>query len=398
MSHRGLLNAGNPMVAIPGPSIVPEAVLNAMRQSMPNIYEGPIVDVSLSLLDDLPKIARTTGPAFITISNGHGAWEMAITNTLSRGDKILILESGRFATSWGELAGMAGAEFELLPGALDGPVDPAAVEQRLRDDSAHEFKAVLVVQTDTSTSVKNDISAIRAAIDAAGHPALFMVDCIASMGCEPFEMDEWGVDVTVAACQKGLMVPPGLGFVWCNDKSLAAHQTADMRTAYWDWTTRLEKGAHYFIYTGTPPIAHILGLRVALDMIFDEGLENVWSRHAAFAGAVHAAVDAWATTDGLSLNIADPAARSAAVTTILTGSVDPDRLRQITEDGAGLTLGLGIGAFDGRGFRIGHMGHLNPPMLLGTLGTVESALHAMDAPLGGSGVAAAARHLSQSLS
>lgn len=394
---RADLNHGDPMVAIPGPSIIPERVLNAMRQSMPNIYDGPIVEVTQSLFDDLPKIARTTSPTFITISNGHGAWEMAITNTLSRGDKVLVLESGRFAITWGEMAAMVGVEVEILPGSEGAAVDPAAVEQRLREDTNHAIKAILVVQTDTATSVNNDVLAIRQAIDAATHPALYMVDCIASLGCEWFEMDEWGVDVTVAACQKGLMVPPGLGFVWRNDKAAKAFETAGLRTGYWDWDGRLQTGAHYFVYSGTPPIMHIWGLRAALDMILEEGLENVWARHRVMASAVHACVDVWSAPGGLALNIADPAARSTAVTTVLTGNVDPDRLRDLAERGTGLTLGLGIGDFDGRAFRIGHMGHLNPPMLLGTLATTEACLHAMGATIGGSGVAAAAVELSNSI-
>jgi alanine-glyoxylate transaminase/serine-glyoxylate transaminase/serine-pyruvate transaminase len=388
---------GRPMVAIPGPSIMPDRVMAAMARPMPNIYDGPLVDMSHSILADLPKVARTESPVFITVSNGHGAWEMAISNTLCRGDKVLVLESGRFAVNWGDLAAVSGVKFEVLAGTERGPVDPAAVEVRLREDIDHEFKAVLVVQTDTATSVTNDIAAVRRALDAAKHPALYMVDCIASLGCERFEMDEWGVDVMVAASQKGLMVPPGLGFVWRNDKAAKAHETADLRTGYWDWSLRRQDEAHYVIYSGTPPISLLFALREALDMLFEEGLDNVWARHGVLAGAVHAAVEAWSIRGGLELNITGAMARSAAVSTILTHEIDPDRLRRVCETEAGLTLGLGIGSFDGRAFRIGHMGHLNPPMLLGTLGTVEAALAAIGAPVGGSGVAAAAAHIGAAL-
>jgi alanine-glyoxylate transaminase/serine-glyoxylate transaminase/serine-pyruvate transaminase len=387
------LRHGSPHVAIPGPSIIPERVLAAMQRPMPNIYDGPLVDVSNSLFADLPRIARTDGEVFILIGNGHAAWQMAVSNTMRRGKKVLVLESGTFARVWGEQAAISGADIETLPGTGDGPVDPAALEERLRSDVDHEIDAILVVLTDTASSVRNDIPAIRQAIDTVGHPALFMVDAIASLGCEPFEMDEWGVDVTVAASQKGLMTPPGLGFVWASDKALAAHSRADMRVGYFDWESRRNVEAHYQLYNGTPPISHIYALREALDMIFEEGLENAWRRHEVLARSVWAAIEAWGVADGTGLrcNVADAASRSHAVTTLQTGSLDAERLREVCEDQAGLILGLGIGAEDGAQFRIGHMGHVNPPMLLGTLGTIESALHALGASVGGSGVAAAAR-------
>lgn len=391
------LSHGHPIVAIPGPSIIPARVLSAMHRPMPNIYEGELIETSLGILDELPALARTSGQVFVSVSNGHGAWEMAVTNTLSRGDKVLVLESGRFAASWGEMAAVSGVEVEVLHAPARRPVDPAAVEARLAADRAHQIAAILVVQIDTASSVVNDIAAIRAAVDAAGHPALLMVDCIASLGCVPYEMDGWGVDVTVSATQKGLMVPPGLGFVWANARALDAHTRADLRTGYWDWTARSEVGAHYRRYCGTPPVQHIYGLREALDMIGEEGLENAWARHAVFGAAVRAAVEAWSVPDGLELFVTDPCARSDAVTTVLTGDVDADRLRSVCEAGAGVTLGLALGTMDGLGFRIGHMGHLNPPMLLGTLGTIEAALGSMGAPTGGSGVAAAAQVISTAM-
>ena len=321
------LNFGREVVAIPGPSIVPDRVLRAMHRSMPDIYTGDLVEVSDRIFAELPTLAGTTGEVFVTISNGHGGWQMAIANTMARGDKVLVLESGRFAVIWGEMAEMSGVEVEVLPGVDDAPIDPAAVQARLAADTDHEIRAVLCVQTDTATSVRNDIPAIRAAIDAAGHPALFMVDCIASFGCEPYEMDRYGVDLTVAASQKGLMVPPGLAFVWANDKALAAHARSDIRVGYLDWTSRREKEFHYQRYNGTPPVSHLYGLDEALDMIAEEGLAARWARHEAMAAAVWAAVDAWSTPDGIGLNIADPAHRSTAVTTILTGSIDAEEIR-----------------------------------------------------------------------
>lgn len=391
------LKFGRPLVAIPGPSVIPDRVLAAMHRPMPNIYEGALVELSHSVLTELPAIARTAGPAFVAIANGHGAWEMALTNCLSRGDRVLVLESGRFAVGWGEMAKTLGLEVETLHAEKRRAVDPAAVEDHLRRDREHRIKAILVVQIDTASSVWNDIAAIRRAIDAAGHPALYMVDCIASLGCVPYLMDEWGVDVTVGGSQKGLMVPPGLGFTWAGERALAAHARADLRTAYWDWTPRMGDGPHYWRYCGTPPVQHLYALREALDMIAEEGLENAWARHRAFGEAVRAAVEAWAAPGGIEFNVTEPAERSDSVTTILTNGIDAARLRRLCEEGAGLTLGIGLGDFEARAFRIGHMGHMNPPMVLGTLGTIEAVLSAMGAPVGGSGAAAAAARLAEAL-
>jgi alanine-glyoxylate transaminase/serine-glyoxylate transaminase/serine-pyruvate transaminase len=391
------LSHGRPMVSIPGPSVIPDRVLNAMHRPMPNIYEGELVETSYSVLADLPALARTARPAYVSVSNGHGAWEMATSNVLSRGDRVLVLESGRFAVSWAQMTAVAGVEFEILAAAPGRPVDPAAVEERLRADAGREFAAVMVVQVDTATSVRNDIAAIRRAIDAAGHPALLMVDCVASLGCEPYEMDEWGVDITVAATQKGLMVPPGLGFVWASEKAMEAHRTADLRTGYWDWSSRTDPDVHYKIYCGTPPVQHLWGLREALDMIFEEGLEHIWERHRVLAEAVRTAMTMWAVPGGLGFVVTDPDARANSVTTVDTGRIDADELRQVCEQGAGLTLGSAFQGLDGRSIRIGHMGHLNPPMILGTLGTIEAALHAMGAPMGGPGASAASRSLSAAL-
>ncbi|MDG2114394.1 MAG: aminotransferase class V-fold PLP-dependent enzyme [Actinomycetota bacterium] len=391
------LSQGRHAVSIPGPSVIPDRVLNAMRRPMPNIYEGELIDMSLSVLAELPSIARTERPVFVSVSNGHGAWEMAISNVLSRGDKVLVLESGRFAVGWAKAAAVSGVDNEILEAGQGKPVDPAAVEERLRADTGHEFAAVMVVQVDTASSVRNDIAAIRQAIDAAGHPALLMVDCIASLGCERFEMDEWGVDVTVAGTQKGLMVPPGLGFVWASEKAMAAHETADLRSAYWDWSSRLDPDVHYQIYAGTPPVQHIWGMREALDMIAEEGLEHIWNRHQVLADAVRAAMSMWALPGGLSFVVGDSAARSNSVTTLFTGNIDADELRRVCEVEAGLTLGIALEGFEGRAFRIGHMGHLNPPMILGTLGTIEAALVSMDAPISGSGIGAAAAAIGQAL-
>jgi len=391
------LRHGRPMVATPGPSIMPDRVMAAMATPMPNIYGDELLDVSNSVFTDLSAIVGTDSNLYMTISNGHGAWAMAVSNTMSAGDKVLVLESGIFATGWGESAVPLGVDVEVLNAPERGAIDPAAVERRLREDTSHEIVAILAVQIDTASSVQNDVAAIRLAIDAAGHPAMFMVDCIASLGCVPYEMDAWGVDLTVGATQKGMMVPPGVAFVWAGAKAMAAHESAGLRTSHWDWSTRIYDGPHYVRYNGTPPVSHIAALRVALDMMHEEGLENVYRRHRILAGSVRAAVEAWSAPGGIEFNILDESARSEAVTTILTNDIDAEALTTMCHDLAGLTLGKGIGDYTGKAFRIGHMGHLNPPMILGTIGTIEAALSAMGVSYPRSGVEAAAAHIAAAM-
>ncbi len=259
---------GREFLSIPGPTTVPDEVLSAMHHPAIDIYSGPLEGITLSLLEDLRQIFRTQGRTYIYIANGHGAWEAALTNTLNRGDKVLVLQSGQFATSWGDMAQMLGIEVEVLPGDWRRAVDAGALEARLRADTTHEIKAVLVVQIDTASSVVNDIPALRRAIEAAGHPALYMVDAIASLATMPFEMDDWGVDVAITGSQKGLMTPPGLSFVAAGERAVAAHQQAGLRTAYWDWTRR-EGKVHYNKFCGTPPEHMLFGLRKSFDMLFE---------------------------------------------------------------------------------------------------------------------------------
>jgi alanine-glyoxylate transaminase/serine-glyoxylate transaminase/serine-pyruvate transaminase len=387
------LSAGREVVAIPGPTIVPDRVLAAMHRAMPDIYDGELIDVIDEVFDALPPLARTGSRAFVTISNGHGAWEMALTNTLSRGDKVLVLECGRFAGVWAEMATFNGLEVEMLTARPGRAVDPALVEERLARDASHDIRAILAVHVDTASSVRNDIAAIGRAIAAAGHPALLMVDCIASLGCERFEMDAWGVDVTIAASQKGLMTPPGLGLVWAGPRARAAHEHANLRTRYWDWTYRTEDGPYYLRFCGTPPVAHLFGIREALRMIDEEGLDSRWHRHDVLGAAVRAAVGAWEAPGGLSLFASTECERASSVTTILGGDVDVVELSAVCRERAGVTLGTGIGELAGSAFRIGHMGHVNVPMVMGVLGTIEAALEALGAPIGGSGVAAASASL-----
>lgn len=273
-------------------------------------------------------------------------------------------------------------------------VDAELVADRLARDDAQGIRAVLAVHVDTATGVRSDIKAIRRVMDAVDHPALLMVDCIASLGCDRFEMDAWGVDVMITASQKGLMTPPGLGFVFFSGRAARARDRADMITPYWDWRPRVAPEAYYQYFNGTAPTHHLFGLRAALDMIADEGLENVWARHARLAEAIWAAVEAWGQGGTMRLNVADRATRSHAVTSIALAAPDADRLRYWCEHEAGLTLGIGLGREPADGwFRIGHMGHVNAHMVLGALGVIEAGLTALDIPHGSGGCGAAAKVL-----
>ncbi len=388
---------GREFLSIPGPTTVPDEVLSAMHHPAIDIYSGPLEGITLSLLEDLRQIFRTQGRTYIYIANGHGAWEAALTNTLNRGDKVLVLESGQFATSWGDMAQMLGIEVEVLPGDWRRAVDAGALEARLRADTTHEIKAVLVVQIDTASSVVNDIPALRRAIEAAGHPALYMVDAIASLATMPFEMDDWGVDVAITGSQKGLMTPPGLSFVAAGERAVAAHQQAGLRTAYWDWTRR-EGKVHYNKFCGTPPEHMLFGLRKSFDMLFEEGLENVIERHRLLAEAVRRAATVWSEGGALELNIIEPAERSNSVTTLLfNDGLDPMPLRDYCQQKIGVVVGVGIGELGGKALRIAHMGHVNAPMVLGTLGGFETGLIALGIPHGEGGLRAATEWLGRSV-
>jgi alanine-glyoxylate transaminase/serine-glyoxylate transaminase/serine-pyruvate transaminase len=389
--------AGREFLAIPGPTVIPDAVLAAMQRPAIDIYSGPAVALTDGLLADLKKIFRTQGRCYIYAANGHGAWEAALTNVLSRGDRVLVLESGRFAIGWGEAAKMLGAEVEVLPGDFCRAVRPEAVEARLRKDSKNEIKAILVAQIDTASGVINDIKAIGEAIRAAGHDALLLVDTVASLGCVPFEMDGWGVDLAMAGSQKGLMTPPGLGFTAAGPRALAAHKRAGMRTPYWDWTFR-DGEVHYHKYCGTPPEHLLFGLRAALDMILAEGLEAVFARHRLLAEATRRAVSVWAEGQAIGFNIAEPAERCDTVTAVVTrdcASVQP--LVDYCRDKCGVVLGKALGASEGRGFRIAHMGHCNAPMIFGTLSAVEMALCALGLPHGRNGAGAAIEFMAKAV-
>ncbi|SFI61530.1 pyridoxal-phosphate-dependent aminotransferase family protein [Jannaschia pohangensis] len=390
---------GPQTLAIPGPSIIPDRVLRAMHRPSPNIYQGPLVDLTHSLIPDLKAVAQTAHNATIYIGNGHASWEASLANTHARGDLVLVPRTGSFADGWAEVARCMGIRVEMLDFGNRTAMDPAAIGQRLRDDKAHEIKSVLCVHVDTSSSLKADLKAIRAEMDAAGHPALLQADCMASLGCDEMRMDDWGVDVAFAGCQKGLMTPAGMAFVFYNDRAAAARDRSDLATFYWDWRPRTNPEVYFRYFQGTGPTHHLFGLREALDMIVhEEGVENVWARHATLAGALHAAFEAWEAPGGLELNVRNPAHRSNAVTSVRLPE-HGTRLRTWVEKQVGLTLGIGLGmapmgdpAWDGF-FRVGHMGHVSGHSMMGTLGAIEAGLAALDLPYGQGGLAAAAKRI-----
>jgi alanine-glyoxylate transaminase/serine-glyoxylate transaminase/serine-pyruvate transaminase len=382
---------GREFLSIPGPTNIPDEVLAAMHRPAIDIYSGELIGITERCQADLKTIFGTKGGTYIYAANGHGGWEAALTNVLSRGDSVLVLESGRFAAGWGEMAAMLGIEVETVKGDWRRAVDPAAVEDALRRDRQHRIKAVLVVQIDTASGVVNDIPAIRKALDAARHPALLMVDCVASLACMPFAMDAWGVDVAMAGSQKGLMTPPGLAFVAASPKAREIHTRAGLRTLYWDWTFR-EGEVHYQKYCGTPPEQLLFAFRKALDMLLAEGLETAIRRHALLAEATRQAVEQWAKGQVLAFNILNPAERANSITNILVQGREPQPLLDYCRDKCGVVLGIGLGDLSGKAFRIAHMGHINAPMLLGTLGAVEMGLKALGIPHG-SGVQAAVAYL-----
>jgi alanine-glyoxylate transaminase/serine-glyoxylate transaminase/serine-pyruvate transaminase len=314
----------------------------------------------------------------------------------SRGDRALSLATGVFAHGWADMAEEMGIAVDRLDFGKRAAIDLGQVEERLAADTAHEIRAVMCVQVDTATSVKNDIAGLRAVLDRLGHPALLMVDCIACLGCDPFEMDAWDVDVMVTGSQKGLMTPPGLGFVFFNDRADAARGRADCVTRYWDWRPRVDPEGFYQYFCGTAPTHHIYGLRAALDLMKTEGLERIWARHARLARAIWAAAEAWGAGGPLELNIRQPGLRSHAVTALRIGAPHGTALRNWVSENAGVTLGIGLGMAspgdpnsDGF-FRIGHMGHVNAQMVMGALGSIGAGLSALGIPHGPGALEAAA--------
>lgn len=391
MTQTSALSQGRTYLAIPGPSVMPDAVLQAMHRPSPNIYDGALIDMMPDLTRDLRRVARTGHDVAIYIANGHGTWEAALSNVIAPGETVLAPASGRFTHGWAEMAEGIGAKVQLIDFGTSSAWDLDRIADALRADKSYQIKAVLAVHVDTSSSIRNDIPALRKLLDDLDHPALLMADCIASLGCDRFEMDEWGVDVTVTACQKGLMTPAGTGFVFFNDKAQAKRAAMPRVSRYWDWQPRANPDLFYQYFDGTAPTHHLYGLRAALDLIHAEGIEQVWARHERLATAIWAACETWAEGGALHLNVADRDHRSHAVTALRLTGGRGTALRAFTEHQLGLTLGIGLGMEDYDScFRLGHMGHVNGQMVMAMLGGMETAMTALEIPRGKGALEAAA--------
>ncbi len=392
MKNTATAHTGRHFLQIPGPTNVPDRVLHAM--AFPTIdHRGPEFSaLGKEIVAGMKRVFQTHGTVVMYPSSGTGAWEAALVNTLSLGDKVLMFETGQFATLWRQMAGKLGIEIEFVPGDWRHGVDPALVEEKLAADPEHRVKAVCIVHNETSTGVTTRVADVRAAIDRAKHPALFMVDTISSLASIDYRHDEWGVDVTVAGSQKGLMLPPGLGFNAVSDKALTASKTAKMTRSYWDWQAMLETGTTGF-FPYTPGTNLLYGLREALKMLLDEeGLDNVFARHARHGEATRRAVAGW----GLETLCLDPREHSNSLTAVLLPEgQDADHLREVILDAYDMSLGTGLGKMRGKIFRIGHLGHFNDLMLCGTLCGVEMGLARAGIPHKAGGVAAALEFLGQ---
>jgi alanine-glyoxylate transaminase/serine-glyoxylate transaminase/serine-pyruvate transaminase len=378
--------AGRHFLQIPGPSPVPDRILRAM--SYPTIdHRGPeFAELGLKVLAGLGKVFKTAHPVVIYPASGTGAWEAALANTMSQGDTVLMYETGHFATLWQKMAEKLGLkpEFLGLPG-IEGwrrGADAAMIGERLRADRTHRIKAVCVVHNETSTGVTSNIAAVRQAIDAAGHPALLMVDTISGLAAADYRHDEWGVDVAVSGSQKGLMLPPGISFNALSPRALEAAKTATLPRSFWDWGEMVAMNkTGYFPYT--PSTNLLYGLSEALDMIFDEGLDNVFARHRRLAAACRDAVHGW----GLETQCVDEAVHSPVLTGVMTpDGIDADAVRKIIYEHFDMSLGTGLGKVKGRMFRIGHLGECNDLTLMATLCGCEMGLRMAGVKFNGSGV------------
>ncbi|MBT6139169.1 MAG: aminotransferase class V-fold PLP-dependent enzyme [Rhodospirillaceae bacterium] len=385
MAHR----AGPHFLQIPGPSNVPGRILRAIEQ--PTIdHRGPeFQELAREVLAAVKPIFKTEQPVIIFPSSGTGAWEAALVNTLSAGDKVLMYETGQFSTLWCELAERIGIHPELLEDDWRRGARADRIEERLTADKGHEIKAVCVVHNETSTGATSKIKAVRDAIDAAGHPALLMVDTISGLGSADLRHDEWGIDITVSCSQKGLMLPPGLGFNAVSPKAVAASEAAKLPRSYWDWKGQLANNpGGNFPYT--PATNMLYGLKEACAMLMEEGLDNVFARHERHAEATRRAVRTW----GLEIQVVEPSEQSPVLTgVVVPDGYDADDVRKVILDKFNMSLGSGLGKVKGRVFRVGHLGDFNDLLLMGTLSGVEMGLAAAGVPHNKGGVQAAMDYL-----
>jgi alanine-glyoxylate transaminase/serine-glyoxylate transaminase/serine-pyruvate transaminase len=383
-------SSGRHFLQIPGPTNVPDRILRAMAK--PTIdHRGPeFAQLTLEILEGLKQIMKTSGTVVIYPSSGTGAWEASLVNTLSPGDKVLMFETGFFATQWKNLAVRLDLEVDFIPGDWRRGVSPQAIESKLTEDQKHSFKAVAVVHNETSTGVTSRIGEVRKAMDRAKHPALLMVDTISSLASIDYAQDEWGVDVTIGCSQKGLMLPPGLGLNGISEKALAASKAARLPKSYWDWEAMIHTNRSGF-FPYTPPTNLLFGLRESLHMLMEEDLENVWSRHKRFGEATRLAVKAWE----LELLCQNPEENSPSLTAVLMPQgYDADAFRKLVFERFNMSLGNGLGKLAGKVFRIGHLGDFNELMLAGTLSGIEMGLALAKVPFSRGGVTKALDYLS----
>lgn len=389
MTSNSTYKPGRHFLQIPGPSNVPDRVLRAMAQPVVD-HRGPdFPELTFSVLKKLAAVFKSSSPVIIFPASGTGGWESALLNTLSPGDKVLAFETGHFATLWKNVADKLGLDVDFVPGDWRHGIDPNTVEEKLKADSKGEIKAVLAVHTETSTGINSRIREIRQAIDNVKHPALFMVDAVSSLACSDFRHDEWGVDVTISATQKGLMLPPGLCFNAVSEKALEAAKSSTAHHSYWRWDEMLSNNARgYFPYT--PGTNLLYGLDEALDMLNEEGLDHVIARHARHAQATRKAVDGWGLEN---LCLSDEYSNSTTAVMMPDGH-DADALRLAILEKFNMSLGMGLGKVKGKVFRIGHIGDFNDLMLAGTLSGVEMGLAVAGVPHKKGGVQAALDYLS----
>jgi alanine-glyoxylate transaminase/serine-glyoxylate transaminase/serine-pyruvate transaminase len=384
-----IYKSGRHFLQIPGPTNVPQRVLRALSRSTID-HRGPeFAELSLEVLEGLQRVFQTSGPVFIYPSSGTGAWEAALVNTLSPGDKVLMFETGHFATLWRNMAAALGLEVDFVPTDWRHGVDPEVVEEKLVEDRDHRIRSVMAVHNETSTGVTSRIPLIREAMDRANHPALLMVDTISSLASIEYRHEQWGVDVTVGCSQKGLMLPPGLGLNAVSDKALHASGSAKLPRSFWDWEAMLTANKQGF-FPYTPATNLLYGLQEAIQMLEAEGLQNVFDRHDRHAEATRRAVRAW----GLEVLCANPAEYSSSLTAVMMPEgFDADELLALILKKFDMCLGIGLGKVKGKIFRIGHLGYFNDLMLAGTLSGLEMGLSLAGIPFSKGGVAAALDYL-----
>ncbi|MEB0113290.1 aminotransferase class V-fold PLP-dependent enzyme [Variovorax sp. RTB1] len=387
---------GHRFLHSPGPTRVPDEVLHAMSRQ-PMDLSDPRLDNCIAACEaGLKRLLQTlASDVYFYAANGHGAWEAVIANLVAPGQAVLVPGTGHFSESWAVQTEAMGGRVIRTPWVEGLPIDPAEIEAVLRADEAHEITAVFVVHTDTASGITNDLAALRAAIDRTGHPALFVVDVVASLAAAPFAMDALRADVALGASQKGLMVPPGLAFVAANARAMDASRLNTTPRFYWDWQRRQSPLA-YRKFCGTPPQSLVFALEASLGLIALEGIEAVFARHRRIADAVHAAVACWSEAGALSFFATVPSSRSVSVTTIAVGEgVDPEALRSIARERFQVAVAGGLGSLTGRAFRIGHLGDMNEAMILGCLAGIEAAMTVQGIPFGRGGVDRAISRLSQ---